>query len=135
MHPYLKYTNVDKELLVALPELKARYKKEANWQHEVGGEPGQYDVFCFVLKPFLRELLDKADDQELLRRVFEFFEEMARSPDLQVSNLLQVGIFRSLVGEPERLKIAWNYMGEETKNIARRTAAILQRDKNLPETN
>lgn len=133
MQTSLNYSNVDKELLAAVPQLEERYKEEAQWQHDVGGKPGQYDVVCFVLKPFLRELLDRDESLNLLQRLFDFFEQMARSSDIQVPNLLQVGIFESLVGEPKRLVTAWKFMGPETKKIARNTARIWRCEENLPE--
>jgi hypothetical protein len=129
----LNYASVDKELLRAVPELEARYDKETRWQSDVGGKPGQYDIVCFVLKPFLLESLDSSKNSALLLRVFAFFEEMARSSDIEVPNLLQVGIFESLVGQRERLATAWKFMGPETKKIARNTARIWRREENLPE--
>jgi len=58
---------------------------------------------------------------------------MAISPDIQVTNLLQIEVFEWLVGESRDLSTAWKYMGEETKNIARRTARIRRCEHNLPK--
>ena len=124
---------MDERLLLSIPELKPLYDKDAEWQAKVGGRPGQYDVVCYVLKPFLKQLLDSDNDSDLLKRIFVFFEEMARSSDLQVVNLLQVGIFEGLIGERDRLAAAWKYMGEETKAVARRTARTLRFEQNLPK--
>ena len=57
---------------------------------------------------------------------------MANSSDIQVPNLLQIEIFEWLVGEPEMLAVAWNYIGEGTKAIARSTARTLCRENILP---
>ena len=62
-----------------------------------------------------------------------FFEQMARSSDIRVANLLQVEIFERLVREPNRLATAWKFMGPETKKIARDTARIWRCEENLPE--
>lgn len=129
----LQYEGVDKALLAALPELGDRYAAEAAWHAKVGGHPEQYDVIEGMLEPFLNELLDSDKDTALIRRVFEFFEDMARSPNIEVVNLLQVGIFESLVGEPSRLRAAWKYMGAETRKIACETARIYRCEANLPE--
>ena len=69
----------------------------------------------------------------MLKRVFNFFEEMARPSDIQVPNLLQVGIFEWLVGDKAKISVAWTYMGQETKKIARDTARIRRCQENLPE--
>ncbi|MGC1188734.1 MAG: hypothetical protein WA871_15220 [Candidatus Acidiferrales bacterium] len=129
----IDYQNVNEELLSAIPELASRYEKEAEWRANVGGRPGPYDVICYVLKPLLRHLLDSDNDPALLKRIFSFFEQMARSSDIQVVNLLHVGIFESLIGERDRLVTAWKYMGEESKNVARRAAHARRRDHNLPD--
>jgi hypothetical protein len=127
----LTYDNVGKALFEAVPELQEQYRKRLAWW---GGNetPGQYIVSGFVLEPFLRELLDSEPDSILLKRIFDFFEEMARSPDPEVANLLQVGIFERLVGEKETLAVVWKHMGEETRSIARKTARIRRREQKLP---
>jgi hypothetical protein len=47
-------------------------------------------------------------------------------------NLLDIGVFRSLVGDRDRIATAWQYMGPETKDIARKVARVHRRDQNLP---
>lgn len=128
----LKYADIDTALVNAIPELKPRLEKEFEWRTKVGGHPRPYDVVLFVLKPLLKELLDKETDSSLLQRIGNFFEQMACSSDLEVVNLLQVGIFEGLVGEPERLSVVWKYMGKETKSVAERTAKIRHCEQNLP---
>jgi|ERR1700694_2999928 len=119
-------------LLTALPELRERYEQGLGWWQ--GPEPpGQYVVFGFVVDPVLRDLLSSNKEPAMLKRVFNFFEEMARSSDIQVPNLLQVGIFEWLVGDKAKLSVAWPYMGQETKKIARDTARIRRCEENLPE--
>jgi len=130
----LTFDKVNDALLSVLPEFQERYKRELSWWQ--GPEaPGQHTVFGFVAKPAVRELLASNDEPALLRRIFDFFEEMARSSDIQVPNLLQIEIFEWLVGDPERLATAWKYMGEETKSVARRTARTLRCERNLPGRN
>jgi hypothetical protein len=117
-------------LLKAVPELQERYRRELDLY--AGEVPGQYVVFGFVLKPYLRNTLASHLSPPILKRVFSFFEEMATSLDIEVVNLLQVGIFETLVGEPNNLATAWRYMGEETKKIACETARTRRCEQNLP---
>lgn len=132
--PGFGYEEVISALLGAVPEIKDRYERSAAWQAEVevGARPTHYEVVESMLQPLLKDQLDMDQNPALLRRIFEFFEQMAGSSDLQVVNLLQVGIFENLVGYPNRLATAWKYMGPETKNIARQTARIFHCEKNLP---
>ena len=127
----LRFEEINHSLLKVLPELKERYEQGLSWWH--GPEPpGQYVVFGFVVDPVLRDLLRSNKEPAMLNRIFDFFEEMARSSDIQVPNLLQVGIFEWLVGDKAKIS-AWPYMGQETKKIARDTARIRRCQENLPE--
>lgn len=128
----LSYAEFDRALTDAIPELRAQVENTLE-QVKAGGSPQPYAVVVLVLKPFLRKLLDQQTDAGLLQRIFDFLEEMACSSDIEVVNLLWVGIFQSLVGEPDRLAAAWKYMGEETKAIARQTARTYRCEQNLPE--
>jgi len=126
---YLQYDRIEKELLAAIPEL-AEYENDLRkWNRE----PGQYIVLWFVLKPFLQKLLDAGENEEGLSRAFAFLEDMARSKDLDVVNLLYVGLLESLVGDRMRLRQSWQYMGKETRALARRAAHALLCEGNLPE--
>ena len=127
------YAEFGRALTDAVPELRARLEKKFERQTKTGGSPQPYAVAVLALKPFLRELLDQQTDTGSLQKIFAFLEEMARSSDVQVVNLLQVAIFESLVREPDRLAAAWGYMGEETNSVAHRTARLWSCEHNLPE--
>ena len=129
----LTFETVTDAFLYAVPELRERYKQEFKWWAE-GPEPhGQYIFFALLAVPAVRELLDLNYESILLQRIFDFFEEMARSSDIEVVNLLQIAIFEWLVADKHGLATAWKYMGEETKAIARETARIWRREDNLPQ--
>ena len=123
----LTYDRVEQAMKDAVPEVENNYPSLLSWYPH----PDPYALFTFVLKPVLKPALE-SDDSQVLTRVFRFFEEMARSSDIQVPNLLQIQVFEWLVGEPGNLATAWKYMSEETKNVARRTARILHCEDNLP---
>lgn len=130
----IEYANLTDKLLSSVPELKERYERElSRWQGP--GQPGQYIVFGFVVKPSVRVLLASDQEAALLKRIFDFFEQMARSPDIQVPNLLGVEIFEWLVGDPTSLATAWKYMGDATKQIACATARWSKREQNIPRAN
>jgi hypothetical protein len=118
-------------MVAAIPEIKDRLDRES-WVIRGPEPPRQYLVLEIVLNPVLRELLDVQRDQALLKRIFDFFEKMARSPDREVVNLLAVGVFEEMVDRRARMATAWPYMGSETKRVARQVARGLHRDQNLP---
>jgi hypothetical protein len=124
----LTYDGINEALQAAIPEVRGH---DASLL-KAYADSGPYIVFAFSLKPVLKSAL-KSNDSQLLARIFRFFEQMAISPDIQVTNLLQIEVFEWLVGESRDLSTAWKYMGEETKNIARRTARIRRCEHNLPK--
>lgn len=153
----IKYSNVNVQLQAAIPELNDQFEKEA-WVINDPEGPRQYLVIELILNPLLRELLERdserpplrrtaellrqtvprsdreESDRNLLARIFEFFERMATSSDPEVPNLLAVGVFEQLVNQPKQVRVAWSYMGSETKKLAREVARGLLREHNLPKS-
>ena len=82
-----------------------------------------YDYFAphilyhAVLNPYVEELLQKENDNKLLKEVFTFYEELAKSGDEEVKNLLQVTLLEALWEEKKLLSKACVYMLPETKKI------------------
>jgi hypothetical protein len=114
---------------MAVPEIKKPYDA---LQVEIGPDVLPYPVFELVVEPFLKSALRANTDDDLSRRGFGFLEEMARAQDIEVVNLLAVGIFEPWVADPGTLARAWKYMGESTKKIASDTARRLSCGDNLP---
>ena len=126
----LRYRAFVDSLLVAVPEIKRRHDA---LQEDIGPDVLPYPTVELVLEPFVKDLLKANPDIELVRRVFAFFEEMAQAQDVEVVNLLHVGIFEPWAADPETLARAWKYMGERTKQIASDAAHRLNRGENLPQ--
>jgi hypothetical protein len=68
----------------------------------------------------------------MLKRIFSFYEEMARSSDEEVVNLLWISITEPLVYDKKLIAKAWKYWGEKTKDMAREIAKRLGWEGNLP---
>ena len=125
----LRYSTVVDSLLAAVPEIKRRHDA---FQEDIGPDILPHLTFDVVFEPFVKDLLKANPDIELVRRVFAFFEEMAQAQDIEVVNLLYIGIFEAWVADPETLARAWKYMGERTMQIASDAALRLNRGENLP---
>jgi hypothetical protein len=74
----------------------------------------------------------KAGDDDTLKHIFAFYEEMARSRDDEVKNLLWKSILEPLASDSQLIAKAWKYMGEKTKALAREIAILRGWDANLP---
>jgi hypothetical protein len=129
----LIYKDIEKVLLARFPELKQLVEKTFGSYYDLKTEtPEAYPVFEDVLQELLFGLLDTGKDDSLLRRIFLFLEEMADSPDRNVTNLLGIAILEPLVFNRDRIRRAWKYMGEKTKNLARENAYSGGWQENLP---
>src|ERR1700739_3339477 len=108
----LAYDRVEQAMKDAVPEVQDKYPGLLRWHTD---PPGLNTIFALVLKPVMLPALSSSGNPGLLRRIFDFFEEMARSSDVRVRNLLQVEILEQLVNEKVKLASAWPHMGEATK--------------------
>lgn len=136
----LAFGNIREALLSAFPELLERiWKTFGSYYHlELGTveeTPEAYPVFEDVVQPLVFELLDDGQDEDLLGRLFQFFERMANSSDPNVSrDLLGIAILEPLVYRKESLHSAWKYMGPKIRDLAVKEAEFQGRRENLPST-
>jgi len=126
------YGNVVTGLMDSVPECREVYEAELGWWGKEPPLPDPYTVLGFALRPLVTQLSAEKVDEEMLRRIFGFFEDMAGSEDVEVVNLLQVSELEFLVGKPDLLSRAWKYMGEKTKALTKETARIWKSERNLP---
>lgn len=90
----LHYNAVVSSLFHPIPEAKNAYDA---WQ--MPGDPLPYIVFSFLEGSFLKPAVNSGQAAELLGRIFQFFEHMAASSDIEVVNLLNVGLFEAWVAD------------------------------------
>jgi hypothetical protein len=113
-----KYRAVNEALATAIPELRPRYEQELTaW----GEEMGPHVIYADVLNPFLAQLLAAPDEnEETLRRIFQFLEELLAHPDTDFSDVARVTVAEDLESDRDRLEVAREFMGplmlEETRN-------------------
>jgi hypothetical protein len=127
------YSNIRDVFLKRFPELWERIESEYgpyyNLKHQL---PGAYPLFEDILQERVIELLKSGADADSLRRIFSFYEEMAKSKDEDVLTLLWISIMEPLVYDKKLIAEAWKYMGEKTKNMAREIAGLRAWEENLP---
>ena len=129
----LMYEGIQRVLLGRFPELGGRVEKAFGSYYDLQAEtPEAYPLFEDALQGFVLQLLETGQNDQLLRRIFAFFEEMADSSDRNVVDLLSIAILEALVFRRESVLRAWGYMGEKTKELASETARSLGRQENLP---
>jgi hypothetical protein len=114
------YQNLGDKLVEAVPELRTRYEQELQWWGEE--EPGAHNIYGDVLDPFLISLLKSESkslaEEETLKRVFDFLEELANNDDSRVQDVAGATVLERLHGAGE-LQRARSYMGPRTLQMSR----------------
>lgn len=108
------------KLVEAIPELRPAYEEELAWWH--GEEAGAHNIYSEILNPFLISLLKSESksqaQEETLRRVFAFLEELANHDDPNLQDVLGATVLERLFGVGE-LQRARSYMGPRTLRMSR----------------
>ncbi len=109
------FDEMNEVLMLKFPELKSLYEEQFSfWGDEI---PPQHCFYGAVLNNYVSMLLLKHQDQQMIKRIFEFYEELANSNDMEVKNLLQVTLLEYLWDDPIIYNNAIKHMLTETKNI------------------
>ena len=113
----LNFANVRQELLLRFPDLQETVAATLGYCYDLATEtPAAYPIFEDVVQKKLLQLIDSGEDSALLRRLFDFFEDMATSPDPNVSrDLLGIAILEPLVERTSRLRLVRQYMGPQIR--------------------
>jgi hypothetical protein len=109
--------NLVEQLRLAFPEIEDRYQEELrSWNGEF---PGNYNVFAFVFKPFLKAELARENNDDFLVRFCGFMEQVCTSHDKEAINVLWLKIFKLLLADSSKVKRLWPFLGAATKaNLA-----------------
>lgn len=102
-----------KRMLDLLPCLSDEYKKSIEENGEILGTVIIEDVFM----PEVIKLLNEDNDIELLKNIFNWFEEIANSKNLYLINILSITVLEILGNDKTILEVAQKYMGSKTKQL------------------
>lgn len=129
----LIYKHIRDDLLAKIPELRESIEENFRSYYDLNTEmPGAYPIFEDVIEPMVLKLTETPGNDQLLKRVFAFVEEMACSQDKEVVNLLWIALLKPFVYDREHIKSLWKYMGERTKQLATEVARSGGWQENLP---
>lgn len=122
----LSENNVVEMLLQSIPEIKQIYEDEIEWWD--GEFPGLHNIFGDVLNPYLVDLLRNDKNEEILKRVFDFLEDMATCDDEYVKNVLMATVLEYLGDDRKILMASQKYMGSFTKKLSMEVESGLGRN-------
>jgi hypothetical protein len=116
----ITYGNLAEKLIEVVPELKPEYQKELEWWGEE--EAGAHNIYGDLLNPYLISLLKSEPkskaQEEFLKRIFAFLEELANHDDPHVQEVVGATVLERLYGVGE-LQRARSYMGPRTLHMSR----------------
>ena len=110
------YENLNEKFITdRFPELTEKVNKETEGYEEFLS----HVVFGNIFNPLTVSLL-KSDDfstDQLLKRIFEMYEEMSSEGDAEVRNLVEATLLEYLWDEKKTYDRALKMMGEKTKEL------------------
>lgn len=112
----ITFESIIEQLLVAIPEF----------------QPDPEDVRDHLapliledLRRFVKSLVETTNNDGLLKRIFGFIEEAARSRDARVLETLRDSFLEGLADSPDHLAKAQKYMGSSTFKLLGEAKAYL----------
>lgn len=115
------YSSINDVLLTEFSELKDKYSEDLSWIHDTfkaSESNGQTVVFDRCFCDFIGQTLNETPlNKPLIVRIFAFMEDMAKSDDADVRDLLQVTVLEYLRGSYTLQSLSEKMMGAETKSL------------------
>lgn len=108
-------------MLDFIPSLKNEYRKSI----EDNGEVLETVIIEDVFMPEILKLLSEDTNIKLLRRTFDYFEEVSNCEDNYLVNIFSITVLEILGNDRTILGIAQKYMGPKTMQLQ------VQADRNL----
>ena len=114
------------KLINTVPKLWQNCKSGIQWWGEE--KPGVHIVFGELLNPYLVSLLESEEQEEILRRIFAFLEELANHRDTQIQEVVAVTVCERLGDSKELLLKARKHMGEKTLSFSQEIEAFWHKE-------
>jgi nitrogen fixation NifU-like protein len=93
--PDITIDNMEQRLLEVIPEVRPVYDAEVGDLFE--GEPaGAHNAYEMALVPFIVSLVPSGKDEVLLKRIFDFLEQLAASPQSWVQGVVHLSVLEPL---------------------------------------
>ena len=110
----MKYESLYADFVSLFPEDKDVIQQFEKKNTVFPAEDGMHILFGFVVVPFVSELI-KTDDDDKIRRSFNFFEDMALSESEDIGEVLDFTILEDFISRGnDFLEKCKSYMGQRT---------------------
>jgi len=112
----MDYNSINDYLLIRIPEVKE--EAEEIMQYWSPEQVPSHVFYGDTLNRFVFKLLEEDSNKELIKKVFDFYEELAACDDEKVNNLLQVTLLEYLWDDYKVLRNAHKYMHHLTRKLS-----------------
>jgi hypothetical protein len=112
----MNYDTLIKEFMAEFPELEDLSKKELDYWK--GEDPPVHVFFGNVFNPVIKRELITRKNKTLLKKMFNFLENMSTSQDELVQEVAGVSVLESLGDDNNILKKARSLMGNSTLKMS-----------------
>lgn len=102
-----------KVMLGFLPSSSSEYRKSI----EDNGEVLETVIIEDIFMPEIIKLLNEDKNIELLKRIFDYFEEISNSEDNHLVNIFSITVLEILGNDRIILGVAQKYMGPKTMQL------------------
>lgn len=126
----LAFDDLTSELLRRFPELVPAYEKERQWAGDT--LEAAHVAYGDLLNPYLIVLLEAGDRPDLLRRIFNFLEELANHPATIVQEVVALTVVERLTDREDWLTAAWPFMGPKVRQFAKEVAEYWGTSRGFP---
>jgi hypothetical protein len=123
----IKFDNLSEHLVTAIPELRSQYESELEWWGDE--QPGAHIIFGDILNPYLISLLELGDQEDTIKRIFAFLEQLANHEDTQIQEVVTVTVCERLGDHRDLLAKARQYMGNTTIRFSHQIEEFWGREK------
>lgn len=95
------YENLYEEFKTRIPECKEFCKKKEK-ENLIDKTDGIHIYFSLIVVPYIVEIL-KIDNSAVANKIFQFIEEMAKSNDIKIYEVLDFTILEQIIDEEKNI--------------------------------
>ncbi|PPD57649.1 hypothetical protein JP09_007870 [Dehalogenimonas etheniformans] len=125
----MTYSEVISNFLISFPEFIEKAKLEETWWNpEKGDEPLLGVFFEDVVFPQMLESIKNKQNPELVKRLFEYFEDLIKAPVPFIREELRTSIMEAFGNDKIILRKARDLMGPESIKLSHEAEKSLGRE-------
>ncbi|MBR6383967.1 MAG: hypothetical protein IKS56_08290 [Lachnospiraceae bacterium] len=113
----MKYEELYKDFISIFPE-DSDFFEEKSRENDAEESDGMHIMFGLVVLPYIKKIIQESPEKSV--KAFSFFEDMEKSGDSKIAEVLEFSILEYLLSnEKESIDLYAKYFGPETTEAAK----------------